>query len=110
LYDGRLEALDILVKVRDDLIPRHKAIAVSVVVFRAGHPKGPVGRDQREGIPALAAPDVARLRGLLQHDVLAPILCQVVAHRQPGLPAADDHCFYMFHHFASPYRHSAWMV
>src|SRR5262249_25364185 len=57
-------------------------------VFDAGYPEGPVGRDQREGIPALSAPDAAGVRGLLQHDVLAPVVLQMVAHRQPGLPAA----------------------
>src|SRR5687768_9117507 len=50
-----------------------------------------------KGIPASVAPGLARLRRLLEDDVLSSLSCQAIARRQPRLTAADDRGFDAFH-------------
>ena len=72
--NGEREPIDVPLEVGDGLVPRHEGIWLRPVVCRPRHLERPVGGDQGEGVPALVAPDRRCVCGLLQHDVLAPLL------------------------------------
>ena len=55
----------------------------------AGQPVEPVRGQERERVPALAAPALPHAAAL-EHDVVAAEPGQLVAERQPGLPGPDD--------------------
>ncbi len=58
----------------------------------AGEGRRPVGRNEPECVPAIL-PAAAKHRAALDQDVLAAGLLEPPAHRQAGLPGADDHGF-----------------
>ena len=89
LAHGRREPGRVALEVRDDLVARHEAVGIVAVVGVPGELDGPVRRHQAEAVPPPPPrlPDAAPL----QHDVRDAGLRQLVADRQPGLTAADDH-------------------
>jgi hypothetical protein len=60
---------------------------VRLVVVR--QPVRPVGREQRERVPPLAAPPFAHA-ATLEHDVVVSGIGQEAAEGEPGLAGADD--------------------
>src|SRR5262249_28610063 len=75
-------------EVADDLVARHEPVRVVAVVRVARQLHGPVRRDEAEALPA-PAPGLAD-PAALEHDVADAGAPQLVARREPGLPAADD--------------------
>jgi hypothetical protein len=87
---------------RYDLLLRHEAAGIVFVISGTRNTRLPARRIQREGVPAMAAPGVARLVGLLQDNMLDGVLGQVMADRKPGLAAAHNDGVYLFGHRSSP--------
>ena len=88
----RTGALDNDGKARDELdhlAHRHVAVGIGAVVAIPGQPALPVGRQQPQRVPALAAPGVRHLAAL-EHDVIDRALGETSARRQAGMPGADD--------------------
>ena len=73
----------------DDLVAGHEGITVVAVIGVSGERGRPVGPDQPERVPAVL-PASAECRASFEQHVLATRLLQVPAHREPGLPGADD--------------------
>ena len=66
-----------------------ESLGIVAVVAVPGKAQRPVGKLIAKRIPAFVVPAAAKLLALDQ-DVLAAALAQVMAHREPGLTAADD--------------------
>ena len=73
----------------DHLGHRHEAVGIGAFITIAGQPGLPVGRQQPQRVPALAAPGVGHLPAL-EHDVIDRALTEAAAGRQPGVPGSDD--------------------
>jgi hypothetical protein len=83
--DVRGKSLDQL----DDLGRAHVPVGFGAVVGKLRQPAGPVGRQQRQRVPALPPPRVGQLTAL-EHDMVKRRLSQEVAGGEPCVPAADD--------------------
>src|SRR5690606_34747800 len=90
--------LHVVLEAAHDLGARHVAIRIGAVILGARHTEIPVRRDERERVPAFIAPGVSGLRRAFEDDMLPPALRQVIAERQPRLPAADDDGFDVLRH------------
>ena len=58
--------------------------------------KAPIGKLEAQRIPALRAPALSHASPL-EHQVFAASLRKVIAHREAGLAAADDHRLDLLH-------------
>ena len=76
-------------QVGHDLVLAHEAVGIVARVGEAWQLERPVRTDQAQRVPSLAAPALGDA-SLLEHDVRAALLGQVVAHGEPGLPTAND--------------------
>jgi hypothetical protein len=94
VMNGEMKTLDILFKGSNDLFARHKAMRVATLVFRTRQAERPVRGVKGKGVPAVVAPGIPCLDSLFENDMLPASPAQVIADRQPGLPAADDDGLY----------------
>jgi hypothetical protein len=76
-------------KMSNDLVAGHEAIRVRAPVRSAREAYGPVGRDQRERVPASAPGRADRVA--LEDHMLDAVAGQEVADGQTSLPTSDDH-------------------
>lgn len=90
LGERDIEELHIVLDITDDVLAHHEALGIVPLVREAGQLTLPVRRYQTEGVPAPVSPITTRAVPL-EHDVVDPRAREVVAHRQPRLPAADHH-------------------
>src|SRR6476646_4088024 len=67
-----------------------EALGIVATVAVPRKPQRPVGELIVKRVPAFAVPPAAEAIALDQH-MLASALAEVIAHRQAGLAAADDH-------------------
>jgi hypothetical protein len=81
VYYRKLVFLHIRIDAADKLIAGHKAVWIRAVVFTPRELKAPVWRYECERIPALAAPRIPWLAGLIEDNMLAPLLFESVAGR-----------------------------
>src|SRR5262249_1096768 len=77
-------------QIPDDLVPRHEPVGILVLIIRARQVRLPVRCVERERIPAMVAPGLARPVGFLEDDVVSSLTAQMIAERKSGLAAADD--------------------
>src|SRR5262249_32935565 len=91
----------VVFKVGDNLFARKKSIGSCTWDFSSWQNRLPVRGVQGERIPATIAPHVAWYLCLLQNDVRALLLGQVIADCKSCLPTANHHRFYMLVHVAS---------
>src|SRR5688572_2694667 len=73
----------------DDLAHRHEAVWVVALVPVTGQTALRVRREQPQRVPTLAAPGVRDVAAL-EDNVLDRALGEHAAHREPGVPCADD--------------------
>ena len=101
---GRSKSVDVALEAGDDLVTRHEAVGLTVLVLGAGKPEGPVGADQGEGVPSTVSPGTSRCGRLLQHEVLHARPAEVVAGGQTGLASPDDDGIDSHAHECAPVR------
>src|SRR5262249_51465788 len=80
------------IDVGDNLVAIEEPVRVVADVLETGQAEHPVGRRQRKGVPALAAPGFAD-GALLQKQVVAAALVQVITGSQPSLAGANHRRF-----------------
>jgi hypothetical protein len=73
----------------DDFGARHVAARIGAFVVKAWEPAQPVGRQQPQGVPALAPPGVRQLAAL-EHDMVDRPLTEEVAGGEACVPGAYD--------------------
>src|SRR3972149_3367748 len=100
--DGEVKALHVLLEGPHNFIARHVTVRLIAPILCAGQPEGPVGSHEGERVPAVIAPGVPGLRGLLKNEMLAASLSQVVTCGKPGLTSTNDNGPYVFIHIRSP--------
>ena len=101
LADRRVEAGDEAGQPLEDLLAHHEPVRVGAVVLVAGQPALEVRRHQAERVPARVGPGMHE-RVAFEDDVLDAVALEVPAHREAGLPAADDHHRDALGHDATP--------
>src|SRR6185312_14611425 len=88
LAQGSAEGARVALQGGDELGPGHVRVRILRLVVQR-QPIRPVGREQRERVPALAAPSLAD-RAALDHDVVVSGIREEATEGEPGLPGADD--------------------
>ena len=85
------EPLDVAFEVGDDLVARHEAVGSGPSYSAPGILNAQLGVTRVKESQRSLRQTRGRLRAPAPARVLAPLLIQVIARRQSGLPAADDH-------------------
>jgi uncharacterized protein (DUF1015 family) len=83
------EAGGVSLEARHDLIARHEAVRVLVVVRLAGQLKAPIRRDETEAVPSF--PPALGDAVLFEYDGCDSLLLELATNREPGLAGADHH-------------------
>ena len=76
---------------------RRESVWIVTLVFVSGQFDCPVGELKAEGIPAFAAPTLTHSAPFEDH-MFSSELTEILAHGQPGMPAADDDRLDLFAH------------
>src|SRR5262249_21515771 len=97
----RIDDPRIILHQAGDLAVIGEAVRITALVAIAWQADGPVRELEGKRVPALAVPAV-RDAMPLQHDVLAAVLAEAIAHRHAGLAAADHHDVVLFPHARPP--------
>ncbi len=100
VVNRRVEGTSVVLQVLDELPRGHVTVGVVPLVVPVRKTTVPVGREEPQGIPALAAPALADPPAL-QHDVLDAALPEAAAHGQARLTASDDDRVRVFHGLSS---------
>ena len=87
---GRVDELAVALDEGDHLVARGEAVRPVAAILLAGQAQAPVGELEHQRVPALAPPALGHSPPL-EDEVRASEPAQVIAERQPGVPAAHDH-------------------
>jgi len=74
-----------------------ETVRIASAVRAAGQLDAPVWKLEHERIPALRTPPFSNAAAF-ENEVLSAPLAQVIAHREPRLPAAHNKCFDVLAH------------
>ena len=106
---GRVDELAVALDEGDHLVARGEAVRPVAAILLAGQAQAPVGELEHQRIPALVPPALGHPPPL-EDDVGAPEPAQVIAEREPGVPAAHDHRLGRDRHYATRLRRCAGLV
>ena len=88
--NGKAKVPYIIIEILHNFSKGHKAERIISRILGSGHSHLEVRRHQCERVPALISPGIRDGGRPFQHNVLAALLPQVIAHREASLTPADD--------------------